>query len=71
MDLKHNRCLFKDKQMVRLQENPEDIPQVLLDILLLVFLVGAYETALQAMLSRLATPCCHVHSNYPPHHQTE
>jgi len=29
MDLKHNRCLFKDKQMVRLQENPEDIPQVL------------------------------------------
>ena len=29
IDLKHNRCLFKDKQMVRLQENPEDIPQVL------------------------------------------
>jgi len=28
MELKHNRCLFKDKQMVRLQENPEDIPQV-------------------------------------------
>jgi DNA replication licensing factor MCM4 len=27
MDLKHNRCLFKDKQMVRLQESPEDIPQ--------------------------------------------
>ena len=27
LDLKHNRSLFKDKQMVRLQENPEDIPQ--------------------------------------------
>lgn len=28
IELKHNRCLFKDKQTVRLQENPEDIPQV-------------------------------------------
>ena len=27
MELRHNRCLFKDKQLVRLQENPEDIPQ--------------------------------------------
>ena len=27
LELQHNRCLFKDKQMVRLQENPEDIPQ--------------------------------------------
>jgi len=27
MELVHNRCLFKDKQIVRLQENPEDIPQ--------------------------------------------
>mmetsp|Transcript_56981 Transcript_56981/g.130450 ORF Transcript_56981/g.130450 Transcript_56981/m.130450 type:complete len:819 (-) Transcript_56981:213-2669(-) len=27
MELVHNRCVFKDKQLVRLQENPEDIPQ--------------------------------------------
>jgi len=27
MELQHNRCVFKDKQLIRLQESPEDIPQ--------------------------------------------
>lgn len=27
LELKHNRCLFKDKQLIRLQEAPEDIPE--------------------------------------------
>ena len=28
MELVHNRCLFADKQMVRVQETPDEIPQV-------------------------------------------
>jgi len=27
LEIKHNRCLFKDKQLIRLQEAPEDIPE--------------------------------------------
>lgn len=27
MDLEHNRCSFGDKQMIRLQETPDDIPE--------------------------------------------
>ena len=27
LDMVHNRCLFMDKQMVRLQETPDEIPE--------------------------------------------
>lgn len=27
MEIVHNRCLYSDKQLVRLQENPDEIPE--------------------------------------------